>query len=151
MSGRLDNVRAALIRGQLAGLDENINRWNQRYRALEQGLSRSPKIRVPERVQHEAFVGSSIQFQLVNTETSRIPHLVKQCSDRGVEIKWFGGDEPNGFTSRYDSWRYLGDQPVLTQTIDVLSRTCDLRIPLTFDEADCTKIATIICEEAAAL
>ncbi len=151
MSGRMDNVRAALIRPQLSGLEENIRRWNTRYRVLEQGLSKSSNLRLPERVQHEAFVGSSIQFQVNGCDPSRIPDLVKRCAERGVEIKWFGGAEPTGFTSRYDSWAYLGEQPVLNATIDVLLKTCDLRIPLTFDEEDCAQIAEIICEEAATI
>ena len=151
MSGRLDNVRAALIRGQLPLLEDNITRWNQRYRILETGLRKCSRLFVPERAQHEFFVGSSIQFQVTGFESSRIPKLVQRCSARGVVIKWFGGSEPNGFTSRYDSWKYLGEQPVLENTIDVLSKTCDLRIPLTFDEADCAQIADIICTEAEAI
>ncbi len=148
MSGRIDNMRAALIRGQLSGLENNIQRWNSRYRTLEQGLMGSKHLHVPERAQHEAFVGSSIQFQVRNIESRNIPELVSRCAARGVEIKWFGDDEPKAFTSRYDSWQYLGEQPVLAKTMEVLSKTCDLRVPLTFDEADCSLIFQIICEEA---
>ena len=147
MSGRMDNVRAAMIRGQLAGLDNNIARWNERYHTLEKSLAQSAAIRICERVQHEAFVGSSIQFQPIGIEPETIPELVTRCGGRGVEIKWFGGSEPNAFTSRYDSWQYLSDIPHLAKTNEVLSRTCDLRVPLTFDKQDCTLIAKIIREE----
>ena len=147
MSGRMDNMRAALIRGQLSGLENNIQRWNSRYKTLEQGLLKSKHLRVPKREQHESFVGSSIQFQVQDIESPKIPELVSRCAARGVEIKWFGDDEPKAFTSRYDSWRYLGEQPTLTNTIKVLSKTCDLRVPLTFNESDCLIIAQIICEE----
>ena len=56
---------------------------------------------------------------------------------------------PAAFTSRYDSWRYLGEVDALPRTLDALSSTCDLRVPLTFDVADCEVIASIIAEEAA--
>ena len=132
MSGRMDNMRAALIRAQLLGLENNIQRWNSRYKTLEQGLLKSKHLRVPKREQHESFVGSSIQFQVQDIESQKIPELVSRCVGRGVEIKWFGDDEPRAFTSRYDSWRYLGEQPVLANTINVLSKTCDLRVPSNF-------------------
>jgi len=34
-SGRMDNLRAAILRAQLPLLDENCSRWNDRYAALE--------------------------------------------------------------------------------------------------------------------
>ena len=58
-----------------------------------------------------------------------------------------GAKDPVAFTSRYDSWRYLGEVDVAADS-DALSSTCDLRVPLTFDVADCEVIASIIAEEA---
>jgi len=151
MSGRIDNLRAALLRGQLPNLDENARRWNERYQALEVGLRKSNNLELPVRKQHEEYVGSSIQFKPQNIEPSQIPTLVENCAKRGVEIKWFGDAEPKAFTSRYDSWQYIEDLPDLPKTKEVLSRTCDMRVPLTFDTDDCELIASIICEEIDAL
>lgn len=61
-SARLDNLRAALIRAQLPMLEDNVRRWNARYSILQSGLSGVAGLRLPERRQHEDFVGSSIQF-----------------------------------------------------------------------------------------
>jgi len=147
MSARLDNLRASLLRDQLRTLDNNIRRWNERYQTLEAGLRKSPHLFLPERAQHEAYVGSSIQFQPTGIDSDKIPELVSRCGNRGVEVKWFGSEEPVAFTSRYDSWQYLGDLPDLPQTKDVLARTCDMRVPLTFDMNDCVLLSEIICEE----
>lgn len=151
MSGRMDNLRAALLRGQLPNLDQNAHRWNERYQTLETGLRKSENLYLPERKQHEEYVGSSIQFQPQNMTASSIPQLVENCAKRGVEIKWFGDAEPKAFTSRYDSWQYIEDMPDLPKTKEVLSRTCDMRVPLTFDLEDCALISHIICEEVDAL
>jgi len=148
-SARLDNLRAAIIRAQLPILDANIARWNARYRVLERGLRECDGIRVVERRQHEEFVGSSFQFQALGLPPTRLPEFVAACGKRGVELKWFGADAPSAFTSRYDSWQYLGELPELAQTKKVLSSTCDMRVPLTFDERDCALIARIIREEVA--
>ena len=147
MSGRMDNLRAALLRGQLPNLDRNVRRWNERYQTLETGLRKSDNLYLPERKQHEEYVGSSIQFQPQNLPVSSIPELVENCAKRGVEIKWFGDAEPKAFTSRYDTWQYIENIPDLPKTRRVLSRTCDMRVPLTFDLEDCDLISQIICEE----
>ena len=148
-SARMDNLRAALLRAQLPELDESIDRWNDRYRALEDGIQAAPGLTTVPRAQHEAFVGSSIQFHADGLTRGSVPDFVRSCADSGVEIKWFGASEPHGFTSRFDSWRYLGDLPDLPQTRDALSTTCDMRIPLTFSVDDCRDIAAILTEVAA--
>ena len=144
-SARLDNLRAAILRAQLGQLDENCARWNERYQALQTGLVGIDGLRVVERPQHEAFVGSSFQF---HADLGDIPGFVAACGRRGVELKWFGAADPIAFTSRYDSWQYFTDLPPLPQTLAVLSTTIDLRVPLTFSVEDCAEIAEIIAEEA---
>ena len=64
-----------------------------------------------------------------------------------MEIKWFGDSEPRGFTSRYDSWRYIEETQQLPQTLEILATTFDLRIPLTFDIEDMELIGDIIDDE----
>ena len=147
-SGRMDNLRASVLRAQLPLLDENCARWNRRYRALEQRLAQNPRIRLPRRPAREAYVGSSLQFRVESLEPDQVQAFIRRCGARGVELKWFGGDEPQGFTSRYDSWRYLGDIPPLPNTLSILATTFDLRIPLTFDLDDMALIGDIIDDEA---
>ncbi len=146
MSGRMDNLRAAILRVQLKELDENCRRWNVLYSCLEAALGKIPGVSMPERPQHEQYVGSSIQFSLPDFSEAQMRNFIKGCGERGVEVKWFGDKEPRGFTSRYDSWQYIRDQADLPVTRRVLSTLCDMRIPLTFDQADCALIGEIIDE-----
>ena len=150
-SGRMDNLRAAVLRAQLPLLEENVRRWNVRYRILEDGLGAIPGVSLRARPQHEEYVGSSIQFRAPGLGAEHIPDLIERCAARGVDIKWFGAAEPKAFTSRYDSWRYLGEMEALPETLRVLSTTCDMRVPLTFSEDDCREIPEIIGEEVSAL
>ena len=151
LSGRIDNMRAAIMRVQLRGLDRNIARWNSRYRILEEGFARAPGLRVVERPQHEFYVGSSIQFHADDVGPDKIPGFLERCARRGIELKWFGPKDPVAFTSRYDSWRYLDDRRTLPKTLKAVSTTCDMRVPLTFSEEDCRTIAEIVVEEAGRL
>lgn len=146
MSGRMDNLRAAILRAQLPLLDDNCRRWNQLCGALEAVLRDVPGLTMPDRPQHEQYVGSSLQFSLPGLGEEAMLDFVARCGDRGVEIKWFGAAEPKGFTSRYDSWQYIEGNQDLPRTREILSTLCDLRIPLTFDEADCRLIGEIIGE-----
>ena len=46
-SGRMDNLRASILRPQLKNLEKNITRWNQRYQAVETALKEIKGIEVP--------------------------------------------------------------------------------------------------------
>ena len=146
-SCRMDNLRAALVRAQLPNLDENIVRWNQLYDRFYARLSAAKGVDIPARRQAEFYVGSSIQFRTTGLSKAEIPAFINRCAKRGVELKWFGADAPAAFTSRYDSWAYLGDIPHLPATLAALDKTIDMRIPLTFDADDCDIIASIITDE----
>ncbi len=146
MSGRMDNLRAAILRAQLPELARQCDRWTERYLAVEAGLRGTPGLQVIERPERERFVGSSIQFLLPDWGADDIGAVLSRCAARGVELKWFGAAEPVAFTSRYDSWRYAAPAP-LPQTDRVLAGLVDMRIPLTFSIADCTLIARIIAQE----
>jgi len=145
-SGRMDNLRAAILRPQIHTLDEQCRRWNRLYDVTAEGLSSIKGIRLPKRPPEEFYVGSSIQFSLTNQDAATIAHFIKRCDEQGVPLKWFGDTEPKGYTSRYDSWKYLGEMPVLPETKRVLANMCDMRLPLTFNEEDCRIIVEVISE-----
>jgi dTDP-4-amino-4,6-dideoxygalactose transaminase len=145
-SGRMDNLRAAILRPQLADLQTQCERWNQSYKILEKILNNCAQISIPARLAEEEFVASSIQFSVPTLASEQILEFVKICQARGVVIKWFGAKEPQDYTSRYDSWRYIEKMPYLPKTEKVLSSLLDMRIPLTFNQQDCELIADIIVE-----
>ncbi len=145
-SGRMDNLRAAVLRAQLPLLDENCRRWNERYQALEQRLAQNLQIQLSNRPEKEYYIGSSLQFRVEALAPDQIDDFVSTCAARGVELKWFGGKEPQGFTSRYDSWRYIESKQHLPNTLSILATTFDMRIPLTFSVEDMVVIGEIIDE-----
>lgn len=146
VSGRMDNLRAAILRPQLADLPAQVARWNALYRTIEEGLRNTPGLQVIERPEEESIVGSSIQVLLPGIAAPTIEAVVMGCKARGVELKWFGAPEPVAFTSRYDSWRYATVQS-LPQTDKILAGLLDMRLPLTFSVEDACVIAEIIRDE----
>lgn len=150
VSGRMDNLRAAIMRPQLRNLAQQCAAWNDRYRVLENGLRGTPGLTVVERPAEETYVGSSIQFLLLDWSHEAIAEMQSRCLARGVELKWFGGAEPSGFTSRYDSWRYAPSER-MPKTDRILKGIIDMRLPLTFSLDECALIARIIRAEVGAV
>ncbi len=149
VSGRMDNLRAAILRPQLADLPAQVARWNALYRTIEEGLRNTPGLQIIERPDAESIVGSSIQVLLPGVSPRAIEAVVAGCKARGVELKWFGAPEPVAFTSRYDSWRYAPEQS-LPQTDKILAGLLDMRLPLTFSTDDAKILAEIIRDEVLA-
>jgi dTDP-4-amino-4,6-dideoxygalactose transaminase len=145
---RMSNLAAALIRPQLADLERQCRRWNERYDLLEAELTGVPHIRIPKRQAKEGYVGSSFQFTLTDTDIISVDNFLKTCAERGVEIKWFGAKEPIAFTSSWESWQYVKDAQPLPNTKRILDFMCDFRVPLTFSIDDCKTVAAVIRQVA---
>ena len=146
ISGRMDNLRAAILRPQLRRLGAQCAAWNERYRIVEQGLRDTAGLTLVNRPEEEAYVASSFQFLLLDWPAEAIRDVVARCGARGVELKWFGAPDPVAFTSKYDSWRYADPVP-MPRTDRILAGILDMRLPLTFSLADCAQIARIIRAE----
>ncbi|MFK7875438.1 MAG: DegT/DnrJ/EryC1/StrS family aminotransferase [Paracoccaceae bacterium] len=150
ISGRMDNLRAAILRPQLRALPDQVARWNERYYALEEGVRGTLGLQVVERPDAESIVGSSFQVLLLDWSAEKVRDVVARCGARGVELKWFGAAEPVAFTSRYDSWRYARSEPMVASD-RILAGVLDMRVPLTFSVQDCAQIARIIRAEVSAV
>ena len=144
-SGRMDNLRAAILRPQLTNLEKNINRWNERYQLVESELKGAKGIEVPVRFEEERYVGSSIQFRIPGITEAEAELFIEKNKQLGVELKWFGNDNPSGFTSNHKSWKYVSQQQ-LNQSDEILSSLFDLRLPLTFSLEDCSHLSEIIVD-----
>lgn len=150
VSGRMDNLRAAILRPQLADLPRQLQRWNALYAVVEAGLRNTPGLALIERPEGEDYVASSFQLLLPDWPAEKVRTLLARAAGRGVELKWFGAAEPQGFTSRHSSWRYAPAQS-LPRTDRILAGLIDMRLPLTFTTEDAALIARIIRSEVLAV
>jgi dTDP-4-amino-4,6-dideoxygalactose transaminase len=146
-SMRMSNLVAAIVRPQLgAVLTDRCRRWNQRYGWLAEGLGALPEVRVPYRPPQESYVQSSIQFLLPGFAAERMVRFTEAAAARGVNVKWFGAQEPVGFTSAWTHWRYADPQQDLRNADRVVAALCDVRIPLSLTQAECQGIVAVIGE-----
>jgi dTDP-4-amino-4,6-dideoxygalactose transaminase len=150
MSARMDNLRAALLRPQLAAIGDSIAAWNARHDRVAGWLARSPAITLARRPAAEHYVGSSIQFRIPGLRPDAAQAFIGGLAKVGVDVKWFGAADPVGFTSAHQSWGYVAAQP-LPRTDAILATLFDMRLPLTFSLADCDAVAGHICDAVLAL
>jgi len=149
---RLSNLAAAIARPQLGALlADRCQRWNQRYAWMAAALAGAPHLRLPHRPAEEQFVASSIQFSLVDLSRAQMQQFIAACAERGVHIKWFGADDPVGFTSVWTHWRFFGEAQSLPNAERVLGGLCDMRLPLTLSQGDCEAIVAVVCEILSAI
>lgn len=147
---RLSNLVAAIVRPQMgAALADRCARWNERYRWLAEGLARLPGVYLPKRPPQEQYVQSSIQFLLREHSAAQMQRFVATAAEGGVNVKWFGADEPLGFTSNWTSWRYADLRQDLPNAARVLAGLCDVRIPLTLNRDDCAVIDNVLADALA--
>lgn len=143
-SMRMTELAAALLRPQLQMIGEWREDWNKSYQQLAQELAQVPHIRIPRLPEKALRVASSLQFLVTELAHPTLSEFIDEADRHGVHIKWFGRHTPAGFTSRYPHWRYAGKQHLPQTTDDVLSRVCDIRIPLQLPEKDIFLIVEVI-------
>jgi dTDP-4-amino-4,6-dideoxygalactose transaminase len=142
-SMRMSNLAASLLRPQIGQLADRGRRWNHIYSALARELCKARYVSVPTRDTQEEFIASSIQFTLDLTPP-QIERFLKECSLRGLYIKWFGTATPVAFTSNYEHWHYLQSKPDIPNSKAVLNQLMDLRTPLSLTDEDCVLIGKIV-------
>jgi len=143
-SMRMSGLVAALLRPQLATLDERNRRWREIYDMLAPMIDAIDHLRMPARPAKEGFIPSSLQFSIEDLDDPAIERFLAEASERGVHIKWFGAADPVGFTSRHDHWRYIGGHARVPTADRVLHQLCDFRLPLWLTEEDCATIADVL-------
>lgn len=147
---RLSNLVAAIVRPQLGeALADRCRRWNERHDWLATGLARLPGVRLPQRPPQEQYVQSSIQFLLTGFDAAQMAQFVQAAAALGLNVKWFGAPEPQGFTSAWTHWRFAATDQALPNAARVLAGLCDVRIPLTLSRADCEAIVAVVGQAVA--
>lgn len=146
---RMSNLTAAVLRPQIHNIDSKVADYRRNYQQLETMLSGIEGVEIPEPVQQVTRVGDSFQFNLLGLSAGKIQQFVKNVAEQGVKVAIFGLGDNARF---YRNWRYSFDEtPDLSQTEEILSAACDIRLPFTFDSNDIEMIGTILKENIAAI
>ena len=92
-----------------------------------------------------------MQFRIVGLTADQIERAVELCNHRGLGLKWFGRDQPRGFTSRWSDWGYTKPSSPLEKTDRMLGVLCDLRVPLEVRPDEARAVAEVLRESIEAV
>ena len=148
-SMRMSNLIGAILRPQVALIEERAARWRAIYDDLAAMIDTIDHLDVPKRPAEEGFAPTSVQFSLVGLDDAQVARFLAAAEAHGVHVKWFGVKEPVGFTSRHDHWHYIGARTQVPTADKVLQSLCDIRLPLWLTAEDRATIAAVLREAMA--
>merc|ERR1719331_2618927 len=136
-------VSAAMIRPQIDTIDARREKYNERYYAFADRLNALPGVEVPEQHPEVTIVGDSVQFNLKKATDVQIQAIIDAAKDRGLLLELFG----HTTNARYfKNWEFAPADQDLPQTERVIKSTLDMRMPLTWDDADFNDLYNILEE-----
>mmetsp|Transcript_22834 Transcript_22834/g.63489 ORF Transcript_22834/g.63489 Transcript_22834/m.63489 type:complete len:442 (-) Transcript_22834:1386-2711(-) len=144
---RMSNLAASVIRPQIKTLDERIAKYNARYVKLQEELESrvGDHLTIPKLTPEVTLmVHDSMQFNLDSKfNQEMIEQFLKECGDHGLPVELFG-HKTNA--RNFINWGFAPADVPLPKTADMLSRACDVRMPLMWDDEDFQDMADVIVE-----
>eukprot|EP00522_Entomoneis_paludosa_P013909 CAMPEP_0172449844 /NCGR_PEP_ID=MMETSP1065-20121228/8436_1 /TAXON_ID=265537 /ORGANISM="Amphiprora paludosa, Strain CCMP125" /LENGTH=418 /DNA_ID=CAMNT_0013201597 /DNA_START=731 /DNA_END=1987 /DNA_ORIENTATION=+ len=144
---RMSNLAASVIRPQIKTLDERIAKYNARYETLQKNIEArvGDHLTIPKLTPEvTTMVHDSMQFNLDSKFTPEmIEDFLKECGDHGLPVELFGHKSN---ARNFINWGFAPADCPLPKTADMLSRACDVRMPLMWDDEDFEDMADVIVE-----
>lgn len=144
---RMPATSAAIIKPQVDTLEERIEKYNRRYYKLTEALETrlGDLISIPQLTPGcTRMVHDSIQFNLspeINEE--QIQQFLEECGKHGLPVELFGHKSN---ARNFVNWGFAPATDPLPLTAEMLSRACDCRMPLMWDDEDFEDMANVLCE-----
>ena len=143
-SMRMSGLVASILRPQLTELDARNRKWRHLYDVIAPMIDAIDHLSMPVRPAKEGFVPSSLQFMISGIDDARTARFLSEADAHGVHVKWFGAENPIGFTSRHDHWAYLKNDCAVPHADVVLHGLCDIRLPSWLSDDDCKTLADVL-------
>ena len=110
-------------------------------------LIASGRFDVPAPLSQESRAPDSIQFSLNGLDAE--DHAVefqRLAVERSVQVQIFARSRDNA--RAFWNWGFLGPQPGLSPTREILQRTCDVRLPVHLEKTELDAIAEALVDAA---
>jgi dTDP-4-amino-4,6-dideoxygalactose transaminase len=144
---RMSNLAASVIHPQIKTLDERIAKYNIRYQKLQQALEEraGDHLSIPKLTPEVSVMfHDSIQFILDAKFTPEmIEQFLQECSVHGLPVEFFGHKSNARI---FVNWGFAPADVPLPKTANMISRACDIRMPLMWDDEDFEDMADVIVE-----
>lgn len=144
---RMGGLAAAVIRPQIKTLEPRIEKYNKRYWKLCETLEKKcgEHMTIPQDCPGVTTpVHDSFQFNLDKKFTPEmIQDFLSECSSHGLPVELFGHKSN---ARNFVNWGFAPADDPLPMTSEMLSRACDVRMPLMWDDEDFEDMANVLSE-----
>ena len=149
---RMSNLAAAVIRPQIKTLDERRALYKKRYDMVADKLESTvgEHLYIPQVTPGVTeMVHDSIQFNLDPKFTEEMTQeFIDECGEHGLPVELFGHKSN---ARNFVNWGFAPAEEPLPQTAEMLSRACDCRMPLMWDDEDFDDLSNVIIESIEAV
>eukprot|EP00529_Nitzschia_sp_RCC80_P024807 CAMPEP_0113485494 /NCGR_PEP_ID=MMETSP0014_2-20120614/24513_1 /TAXON_ID=2857 /ORGANISM="Nitzschia sp." /LENGTH=448 /DNA_ID=CAMNT_0000379143 /DNA_START=123 /DNA_END=1469 /DNA_ORIENTATION=- /assembly_acc=CAM_ASM_000159 len=144
---RMSNLAAAVIRPQIKTLEERIEKYNRRYNTLVAKLEEAvgDHVYIPQLTPGVTrMVHDSIQFNLDEKFTPEmLQEFLDECIAHGLPVELFGHKSN---ARNFVNWGFAPADEPLPETAAMLSRACDCRMPLMWEDEDFEDLGNVLIE-----
>lgn len=149
---RMSNLAAAVIKPQIKTLEDRIEKYNARYARLTKKLEEriGKYMSIPQNTPGVTTpVHDSLQFNLSPDITDeQVQRFLDECAAHGLPVELFGHKSN---ARNFVNWGFAPAEEPLPMTAKMLSRACDVRMPLMWDDSDFDDMANVISESLLAV
>jgi dTDP-4-amino-4,6-dideoxygalactose transaminase len=145
-SVRMSALAAAVIRPQILTLDERREKYNKRYAFVTEQLveRKGHMLSIPVNTPGMDPVHDSLQFNLSHEITDeQVQKFLDECATHGLPVELFGHKSN---ARNFVNWGFAPAEEPLPLTAKMLSRACDVRLPLMWDDEDFKDMVDVLCE-----
>lgn len=151
-SVRMSNLAAAVIKPQMKTLEDRIEKYNSRYAKLTAALEEriGKYMSIPQNTPGVTMpVHDSLQFNLSHDITDeQVQAFLDECAAHGLPVELFGHKSN---ARNFVNWGFAPADDPLPLTAKMLSRACDVRMPLMWDDKDFDDMADVLSESLLAV
>ncbi len=149
-SFRMDEIRGAMARHQLAGLDKRVATFQGNFRYVASRLGSLAPICLRQPIAEDAFLGESLIFRVPEATAEQVGWFVRALNTEGIGARGLGDDDrPNNRC--FWNWRFafpeLTPEEVLgrhEKSATLLKETIDVPLSITLSKADCDDLVGAI-------
>jgi len=151
-SVRMSNLAAAVIKPQISSLEERIEKYNARYAKLTAAMEErlGDYLSIPQNTPGVTTpVHDSLQFNLSHDITDeQVLEFLAECAKHGLPVELFGHKSN---ARNFVNWGFAPADEPLPLTAKMLSRACDVRMPLMWEDKDFDDMADVLSESLLAV
>ncbi|WP_329161495.1 aminotransferase class I/II-fold pyridoxal phosphate-dependent enzyme [Streptomyces anulatus] len=149
-SFRMDEIRGAMARNQLVGLEKRVAIFQKNYRYVASHLDDVKPIYLRQPVAENAFLGESLIFRIPGATDQQVSWFVRALNAEGIGARGLGDDSrPNNRC--FWNWRFAFPEVTQKETMKrhqnsttFLKETIDIPMSIALTKADCDDLVNAI-------